>query len=66
MTRVDEGSIGKGLTVREAVQLLRSSLPAQQVAALRTISAILVQARPAGVGSPDAVQSVPVPASTLR
>lgn len=61
--RVDEGSVSKGFTVQEAVQLLRSSLPAQQVAALRTISAILVQARPAGVGGPDAVLTVPVPAS---
>ncbi|KAK9841206.1 hypothetical protein WJX74_001891 [Apatococcus lobatus] len=61
--RMDEGSVGQGLTVQEAVQLLRSSLPAQQVAALRTISAILVQARPAGIRHPDAPISAPTPSA---
>ena len=60
MHRMDEGSVGQGLTVQDAVQLLRSSLPAQQVAALRTINAVLRQARPAGIGIPDAVTAVPM------
>ena len=63
MHRMDEGSVGQGLTVQDAVQLLRSSLPAQQVAALRTINAVLLQARSAGVGIPDALTAVPMPPS---
>ncbi|KAK9862489.1 hypothetical protein WJX84_002508 [Apatococcus fuscideae] len=59
--RVDEGSQSTGLTVSEAVQLLRSSLPAQQVAALKTITTVLMQARPAGIAAPDAATIVPMP-----
>ncbi len=65
VVRVDEGSQSTGLTVSEAVQLLRSSLPAQQVAALKTITTVLMQARPAGIAAPDAATIVPMPPACM-